>query len=422
MRSQIQVKFLSLRINCLQYPPHNSLSFINFLAIKIAIICFSFLIASSTNANWTDLSRPSQAAINYFIEFKPGIYNQPKDNNIESLLREINHLSEHQINLIGISQSESDLASYNLALLRAETVKILLVRRGIPADRIVVSGEEENFVASNEILHGVFVRSSKNTFNPKNSINDSSAKNKKIGFIEFPAGVYDKPNLNQLYNTLELLSSLPENPTLKLIGTSQSKTNLATQALALRRSQAVAKHLIAGGLNASKIKIDTEVTNNILGNNLTHGVHIFAINHNSTETDHKLDKLLNEFSRPTKSRMEVPHKEETTQHSPEKTLESTASRSDNQELCNELNIKKGSLKRNIEREIADCGYQMGQWNFGTNEEYIDWLIPIAYKVHIEKGIFAVLRTIETNYQIRAHVHQLDRSIDFLPSTNRDKGQ
>jgi hypothetical protein len=420
MRSQIQVKLLSLWINCLQYSPHNSLSFINFLAIKIAIISFSFLIAPSTNANWINVSQPSQAAINYFIEFKPGIYNRPKDNNIDPLLKEI-RLSEHQIQLIGVSQSQSTLATYNLALLRAETIKILLVRQGIPADRIIISAEKENYVMPNKIVHGVFVKSVENSFKPKSSIIKNTAENNKVAFIEFPAGVYDKPNPNHLFSALEFLLSLPESPTLKLIGTSQSKTNLATQSLALQRSQIVAKYLIAGGLNASKIKIDTEVTNNILGNNLTHGVHIFAINHNSTETDHKLDNLLNEFSSPSKNRIEIPHNEEIIQNSPKKTQEPTVS-SNNQILCNELNIQKGSLKKNIQREIADCGYLMGEWNFGTNEEYIDWLIPTAYKVHIEKGILGILMTIEKNYQIRAHVHQLDRSIDFLPSINRDKVQ
>jgi hypothetical protein len=423
MQSKIQVKILFLWVICPQNAMRIALSFLNSTPVKITIISFSFLIAASSKANWTDLSWPSQSAINYFIEFKPGIYNQPKDNNIEPLLREINRLSEHQINLIGISQSESDLAKNNLALLRAETVKILLVRQGISADRIIVSGEEENFVAPNEIFHGVFVKSSKNTFNPENAINNSPAKNNKVAFIEFPAGVYDEPNLNQLYNTLELLSSLPENPTLKLIGTSQSKTNLATQSLALQRSQVVANHLIEGGIKSSQIKLGTEVTNNIPGNYLTHGVYIFAIYHNAVKTPRKpLDTLLQELKSPAKNSIEIPHNDKIIEHSPAFTLEPTASRNNTQEPCNELNIQKGSLKKNIQREIADCGYQMGQWNFGTNEEYIDWLIPIAYKVHIEKGIIGVLRTIETNYQIRAHVHQLDRSIDFLPSINRDKGQ
>ena len=91
-------------------------------------------------------------------------------------------------------------------------------------------------------------------------------------------------------------------------------------------------------------------------------------------------------------------------------------------LCSELTIKKGSLKTNIQREIADCGYLMGDWNFGTDQELIDWLIPIPYSVKVEKGIFGVLNLIEENYQIRAHVHQLDKSIDFLASIKHDREQ
>ena len=65
---------------------------------------------------------------------------------------------------------------------------------------------------------------------------------------------------------------------------------------------------------------------------------------------------------------------------------------------------------------------MGEWNFGTDEEYIDWVIPVSYRVNVDEGIFGILNIIETNYQIRAHVHQLDRSIDFLPSIKYERGQ
>ena len=85
------------------------------------------------------------------------------------------------------------------------------------------------------------------------------------------------------------------------------------------------------------------------------------------------------------------------------------------DLCDQVIMKEGSLKTNLEREIGDCGYVMGDWKFSSKTELIDWNIPISYSVIIEDGIFGILSLVEKNYQIRAHIHQLDKSIDFLSS-------
>lgn len=418
---QIQLKFFSLYNNCAQRFFHNAFGFFNSLAVKISTICFFSLLPFSSNANWTDFSQPSQTTINYFVEFKPGIYNQPNDTNIEQLLNEINHLPTHQITLVGISQSSSSLATYNLALLRAETVKKALVRQGISSELIIVSGENENFVMPDEVLHGVFVTSAENSSNTEALLKQPAKEKTKVAFIEFPAGVYDKPMPNHLNRQIQSLLSLPHNQTLQLIGLSQSQTNLATQSLAMQRSRVIADQLIAGGIEASRIRLDTEVTNNVQDIYLTHGVHIFAINQSPTDTNHKpLDTLLQQLDSPNKNTIEISQSEEIIQQSPQNELEEPTL-NDNK-LCTELNIEKGSLKKNIQREIAECGYLIGEWSFGTEIEYIDWIIPNAYKLNIEKGIFGILSTIEQNYQIRAHVHKLDRSIDFLPSITYEKGQ
>lgn len=423
MQLFLQLRFLSYLAQYSRRYLHIAFIFINSVSIKITSISSLCLIALFSNANWVDHSQPSQSAINYFIEFKPGIYNQPKNNNIEPLVDKINRFSTYQIHIVGISQSASSQATYNLALLRAETIKKEFVRQGIASDRIVISGENENFVLPEEIIHGVFVKSSESnnhTEVPKNSTKEDITK---VSFIQFRAGVYDKPIDNQLNTTVKTLLSLPNNTPLLLVGVSQSKTNLATDSLAIQRAQTVADQLIAGGIEASRISLEKQVINNVQDMYLYHGVHIFAINHEAAENDQKpLDSLLQEISSPTKNILKIPRNEEIIQQSPKTTLEPIASISDNQKSCNELNIQKGSLKKNIQREIADCGYLMGEWNFGTDEEYIDWLIPVAYKVNVDKGIFGILNIIETNYHIRAHLHQLDKSIDFLPSINRTKIQ
>lgn len=421
MRSQIQVKFLTLWISWYQILLQQALRFLQSLPVKITTICFLSLIAFPSNANWTNFSQPNQSTINYFIEFKPGIYNQPQDTNIEKLLSEIKHLSTHQINIVGISQSVTSLATHKLALLRANTVKKQLVRQGIDSDRIVISGEHENFVMADEILHGVFVTSSENRYNTEELLQITPEQKNKTAFIEFPVGVYDNPMPNQFDRKIQSLLSLPQNQTLQLIGTSQSTTNLATQSLALQRAQAVADRLIAAGIKSSRIKLDTEVTNNVQDMYLTHGVHIFAISKQSKNPQHEpLDTVLERLSSPNKNTIATSQSKEIPQQSAQQHSESPPA--NHNKSCTQLNIQTGSLKKNIQREIADCGYLIGEWGFGTEEEYIDWIIPVAYKLNVEKGIFGILKIIEKNYQIRAHVHQLDRSIDFLPSIQYEKGQ
>ena len=421
MRSQIQLKFLTLWISWHQSLLQQTLKFLYSLSVKITTISFLSLIAFPSNANWTDFSQPNQSTINYFIEFKPGIYNQPLDTNIEKLLSEIKYLSTHQINIVGISQSASSLATYDLALLRAETIKKQLVRQGIAADRIIVSGEDENFVMPDQILHGVFVTSSENSLNPEALLKIIPEDQNKVAFIEFPAGVYDNPIPNPLNEKIQSLLSLPRNQILRLIGISQSKTNLATQPLALQRAQTVADQLIAAGIESSRIKLDTEITNNIQDMYLTHGVHIIAISNQPKDPQNvPIDRVLEQLNSPNKNTIATSQSKETLHQSSQQDSENPPA--NHNKSCTQLNIQTGSLKKNIQREIADCGYLIGEWSFGTEEEYIDWIIPVAYRVNVEQGIFGILKSIEKNYQIRAHVHQLDRSIDFLPSIQYEKGQ
>ena len=420
MQLQIQLNFLPF---CNQYAQKffQSLSgLLHSLTVKITTISFLSLIAFSSDANWTDFNHPNQLAINYFIEFKPGIYTHPKNTDIDKLLSEIRNLPTQQINIVGISQSASSFATYDLAMLRAKTIKKKLVHQGIAADRIIVSGEDENFVMPDEILHGVFVTSSENKSNTEVILKTNPAEQNKAEFIEFAAGVYDNPMPNQLNRTIQSLLSLPQDQTLQLVGISQSKTNLATQSLALQRAQTVAEQLIAAGFKATRIKLDSKVTNNIQDMYLTHGVHIF-VNSNTNDTQHEpLNMVLERLNSSSKNTTATSQSQETLKKSPKQDSENPFPNAN--KPCSQLNIQTGSLKKNIKREIADCGYLIGEWSFGTEEEYIDWIIPVAYKTNVKEGIFGILNSIEKNYQIRAHVHQLDRSIDFLPSIQYEKGQ
>ena len=133
MQLQIQLKFLSLLQNYIQRYFQIALGFFNSLFLKKNSISFLCLIALYSNANGIDQGQPNESAINYFIEFKPGIYNQPKDNNIDYLLTEINHLSTEQIKIKGISQSESDIATMPDSCPLTTTTILLSSRRMRPS-------------------------------------------------------------------------------------------------------------------------------------------------------------------------------------------------------------------------------------------------------------------------------------------------
>jgi hypothetical protein len=154
---------------------------------------------------------------------------------------------------------------------------------------------------------------------------------------------------------------------------------------------------------------------------LTHGVHIFVTSNKTKDTQHEpLDTVLERLNSSNTNTIATNQNKETHKQSPQQDKQDPTA--NHNKSCTQLNIQTGSLKKNIQREIADCGYLIGEWSFGTEEEYIDWIIPVAYKTNVEKGIFGILNSLEKNYQIRAHVHQLDRSIDFLPSIQYEKGQ
>lgn len=397
----------------------NRFNFFNLFLTKLCGISLLFIMASYSNAN-IQTSKTDNQNHEIFIEFQPGVYSQPKNSHIQPILKKINQNPHYQILLVGLSQSAGTFATYALARTRAEVVKKMLVNNGIEPARINISSEYENFKVPEDLIHGVIAYISPDS----ESINrQSTLKFTKTGFVPFLAGVYDQPAINQPNNIAKSLLLLPKSAKLKLVGISQSKNNLATKPLALMRAETVANQLINAGIDPSRIELDTKVTNNITDNYLIHGVDIFITN-SKTKTNKPLSKdQIQQINSATKNNQaKQANTKEKNRVAYSNSLQAEPKTTTNKSLCAEFEIQKGSLKENIQREITDCGYQMGQWKFGTDEEYIDWLIPIAYKIRIEKGIFGVLKKIETNYQIRAHIHQLDKSIDFLPSINRAKAQ
>jgi len=388
--------------------------------LALCLVIFALPIAAESYSQKKVI--PSFSA-EYFIEFKPGNYRQQKTGSIDNLIQKIEQTTAgHQIKLVGYSQSQTSFASKSLALRRADVVKKALVNHGIAAQQIKIYSEYENFKSEGELLHGVLAIVTpiasddvllKTNTGPKNNLSN----NNTIGFVAFLPAVYDREIPGEINKILPKLNQLPTTAKITIVGISQSKTSLATKKLAQYRAQVVADSLIASGIAKERLLLDAEITNFIENNYLTHGVRILAEIDSSPATQ----KINLHPKTPTQNK---PTEKQQALNNIIKQLDPSLDTSSKSAtgLCRELHIETGSLKKNIQREISECGYLMGEWNFGTEEEYIDWLIPVAYRVDAENGILSVLKIIETNYQIRAHVHQMDMSIDFLPSIKRDKGQ
>lgn len=397
----------------------------------------------------SDLNNQYQhTTIEYFVQFDPGNYQQPSSRQLEKLAQQLYILNgDPLISLIGKSQSRSSLATQKLALNRAKIIKQLLVKRGIRASQIILSADHENFKTEGELLNGVLAISKPDVM---------TSKMVKIGFVIFPPSEYKKTAPDNIDKIVSQLKSQPKSVKFNLTGVSQSTTSLATKKLAAKRAQTVADELIIRGIAPERIKINAEITNFVKDFNLAHGVHIYAeagdiknetakiistenLNTSSSSSSsgsssipiqtkpidkqQTLNNVIKQLNQSISSDLSLDNKiQEESQPDNTNKLEKITKTDANIDLCKQLIIKKGSLKKNIEREIADCGYLMGEWKFGTDVELIDWLIPIPYRIEVGNGIFGILKVIEKNYQIRAHVHQLDKSIDFLASIKREKGQ
>ena len=224
----------------------------------------------------------------------------------------------------------------------------------------------------------------------------------KIGFIAFDHGDYDLKHLDEVERVFNQLQSFSDTTSLHLIGHSHSKADQASKKLALMRAEIVRDELINLGFEAAPIRIDHDVQNLVSSDTLLNGVSVLISSETETvamviQPDPSIVPLQN-----------ISFEQSYTNTQPES------------DICSLVNMQVGSLRTNLEREISDCGYIMGRWRFGDGDEVIDWHIPVAYSIVVDDSLVGLLQLIERNYQIRAHIHELDDSIDFFP-TIRDRG-
>ena len=231
----------------------------------------------------------------------------------------------------------------------------------------------------------------------------------QIGFVAFEIGEYQQEKTGQIDYLISQLQKLPDDIDIQVIGHSHSIDELATEPIAVARAKLVRDKLVESGIKAESISLHSDVRNSIPQEQLLHGVSLYTPMLSKAEFIHE--------KKPAESNLP-------SENPPSLTADPLAATPTTQtedipdpdsKSCAKVTFTQGSLAENIKREIGHCGYVMGNWRFGSKDDLIDWDIPFQYSTYVDDEIIGLLQLIESNYEIRAHIHKLDKSIDFLPS-------
>ena len=77
--------------------------------------------------------------------------------------------------------------------------------------------------------------------------------------------------------------------------------------------------------------------------------------------------------------------------------------------CTDVVVRRGSLKKNAERLVGECGYRFGEWP-GTEDAVVDWVIEEGYAARVD-GLVGLLRLLG-GYGLTGTVRERERRVDF----------
>ena len=396
-RDKVNCDFSTVFLYKVRFSPTQHLTLLRVTVLALLLFLQPTTLAENDLSISTDTVASDKIAFVKFIKFDPAEYQNEREGEIKAIIDKLKLLPEDStISLIGHSQSRTNKATENLALDRALVVQKKLVGLGIAKERFELNAEIANHKNEGDLLHGVLLLATP----PSTSHQSTSIATKKTSDVKVE-GNNEKiePSINAdsgdqtVANKTNGDQSIAEKTTGEQVQGDKKKTEPTINADS--GDQTVAN------------KTDKTIDNQPIAE--------------KTDATNQQDKQLTIISESSSQKSQQTAQVETAPPSPNSTtdkepIKNTAK--DNAEkidLCAQLVMNIGSLKTNLEREIGDCGYVMGDWKFSSKTELIDWEIPISYSVNIDDGIFGILNIIENNYQIRAHIHQLDKSIDFLSS-------
>jgi len=81
--------------------------------------------------------------------------------------------------------------------------------------------------------------------------------------------------------------------------------------------------------------------------------------------------------------------------------------------CSVVSFIPGSLRANIQRELLDCGYQIGIWDVGPDGFIDDWRVNNAYQVSVKLGVQGIVKWIETQYLLKSNIDTVQQTVNFI---------
>jgi type IV pili sensor histidine kinase/response regulator len=210
--------------------------------------------------------------------------------------------------------------------------------------------------------------------------------------IEFNPGEFHalaREGMEILQRAVRRMQSLPATALVR--GHAHSSGHWATQSQALRRAKTVRDLLIAHGVSASHIRLDTSVSNNNdpLLRKLS-GVELLLFESTTPEKPLAGSSMLNCDT------VSV-------------TLHDEAGVSSTGPI---FTVQAGSLRKNVERLLRELNMRMGKWDLADGDYEYDWEIPHSYTIEVSTPDQA-MHSMLSSYGIQPVLNLLDNSMDFV---------
>jgi len=210
-------------------------------------------------------------------------------------------------------------------------------------------------------------------------------------FIRFEIGVYRALDMAGQKLVADFVDGIDyRNSQILVTGYSNSRSDNSSERLAQLRAITVRDELVRRGVPVSQIQITGVSENWVSGKPLVHGAEVYAAPMDATfaSTD-VIDPALEKLSR-------------------------------GELVCGVVDIKKGSLRNNMDRNLAACGFAIRDWGFRDNAGMVkDWRIPEEYLAVEGDSVEDVLEFFLNKYGLAASISDIYVDVRAASIRNSD---
>jgi len=187
-----------------------------------------------------------------------------------------------------------------------------------------------------------------------------------------------------------------------IVGHSRSRTDLATERLAMKRAKIVRQALVNNGISPSVIHLNTDVRNY----QTRVGAHPGAV---VTLTQLSSASVQADTHKSVQAVVPVVDDKPIIEEVIEEVIEEIIIQTDPVYV---LHVEQGSLKANIIRILDEHHYSLGQWSF--DEPGMTWDKSVANDFYypLMGGLPEILSVIHRLYRVQAMINTVDRTVDF----------